>query len=376
MDMNNMQWHKLEPTDAWFFRDGRPSNLGEDQSDLESLFPPHASTVVGAIRAALAREQGWKEYNKSWDDSLKSVLGDGFENLGKLSFCGPFLMKENELLFPAPGHLLGKEVSDKNSRKKFQTVSVLQPSTEKICCDLGKVHLPVVTRRKRDDEDRPKSPDSFFVTSSGMNRILNGQFPDESQTHHRNGLFQLEARVGLEREVETRTAKKGALYSPQYVRLKKGVSLAMGISGLPEGWKLPAYFPLGGESRLAACELFEASSLLPRAEADNCDMLILATPARFSASPWYGANPQDDAGQLNSALSGKVKTALYDRPVKIGGWDSREGKRGPLPMQPYVPAGAVWWLEEPLKQNGPLLLGDSIRTAYGYGFAFPGKSIT
>ena len=373
--MSNTKWYQLEPTDAWFFRDGRPSNLGEDQSDLESLFPPHASTIVGAIRAALARNcpHDW-DGKSDWSDEIKTVLGDGFDCFGELSFQCPFLMKEDELLFPAPGHLLG-EIEE----RKFRPKSFLKPSQDKICCDLGNVYLPVANEgESQSDEtsERLKSPEGFFITTSGMNQVLKGSLPVSEQLIHQSELYVLESRVGIEREEKTRTTKKGALYSPQYIRLAKGVTLVVGIAGLPEKWKLPSYFPLGGESRLAACDPVDSPPQFPKAETDNCDMLILVTLAHFSGSSWYGANPGDDALHINKDLSGKVKTAMFDRPTNIGGWDSRKGKtRGPLPMQPYVPAGAIWWLEESLKLSDAetsLSLGD--RTVYGYGIALPGKS--
>ncbi len=362
--MNNINWYKLEPTDAWFFRDGRPSNLGEDQSDLESLFPPHASTVVGALRAALAREQGWNGKD-DWCETIKLILGDGFDNLGQLAFRGPFLMKKDELLFPAPGHLLGNIEQESFHPKVFLT-----PSKEKILCDLGRVHLPVSKETLSPDKKPFKPADSYWVTTAGMTQILKGSFPKSEEFIHQSQLFQLEARVGIERDEKTQTPKKGALYSPQYIRLKKEVSLVMGIVGLPEQWSLPFYFPLGGESRLASCESLSNSPQFPQVKTGNCNSLILVTSAHFQGEQWYGAGPGDNACQLKSELCGKIKTALFDRPIHIGGWDSRT--KQPRPMESYIPAGAVWWLEEPFdfgNDQSFLLLGDN--NNYGYGMALP-----
>ena len=45
----------LAPTDTLFFRDGRPYNQDDDGlAHARSLFPPHPSTLTGALRAALA----------------------------------------------------------------------------------------------------------------------------------------------------------------------------------------------------------------------------------------------------------------------------------------------------------------------------------
>lgn len=49
--MNAADWRffRLDPDDVLFFRDGRPSTLGEDHY-LRSLFPFHPSTLYGALR--------------------------------------------------------------------------------------------------------------------------------------------------------------------------------------------------------------------------------------------------------------------------------------------------------------------------------------
>ena len=94
----------LHPLDTLFFRDGRPYNQDDPgQAEAASVFPPHPPTVVGAVRAALARAMGWP--SKTWD---KTKLGDGVDwqagdgALGPLSFAGPYVLRNGEPLFPAP----------------------------------------------------------------------------------------------------------------------------------------------------------------------------------------------------------------------------------------------------------------------------------
>ena len=95
------------PLDTWFFRDGTPFTAqSAPQEDVGSLFPPYPPTLVGALRAALARANGWDEAGR-WPPELCEVLGDGPEDLGVLSFAGPFLLRDGQPLFQAPRHLLG-----------------------------------------------------------------------------------------------------------------------------------------------------------------------------------------------------------------------------------------------------------------------------
>lgn len=374
----NTQWFELQPVDAWFFRDGRPSNFGEDQSDLQSLFPPSHHTIVGAIRAALARQLGWKGYG-DWSPEIKGKLGDGFDNLRPLSFVGPFLAYKRQPIFSLPRHVCGEvshSVSGENDRGNkgrafcFTPRNWLQPSTQPILCDAGEVHLPITasTSELQSDAKPLRLGDDFYVTRGGMNNILQGQLPGSDDCLHSTSLFSFEARVGIARNPDTNTTDERAVYSPRYVRLANEVSLQIGIDGLTVGLSLPSLFPLGGESRLAACEPIESPSLALSTE--NGQLIVLASPARFPAERWYGAGPSHAASQLNTVLKGGVKTTTIDRPLRIGGFDSRN--RMPLPLIPFAPPGTVWWMEQTIQSNlGPLFLGS--HTDYGYGLAFIGK---
>ncbi len=375
--MNNQstKWYRLEPADAWFFRDGKPSNRGEDQSDLESLFPPYPSTVVGAFRAAIAREQGWRGC-KRWDQKLNRILGDGFDDLGQLRFFGPLLEKDETLLFPMPAHVLGKVDDKAGDKKVFKPCDWLVPSEKPIACDIGDVHLPQPSGMYKvgNGEKGPGPTNEFFVTKAGMEAILNGNLPDPDHCIHRDKLFVREGRTGIELNAETRTTDDGAMYSPQYIRLHTGVRLVVGISGLPVDWKLPQFLPLGGESRLAACDKIDPPDFPGHSKENNARLVVLVTPAHFAGDKnWWGAGPGDSVQKLSAVFDGEVLSASFDRPVGIGGWDS--GNHQPLDLRPYVRPGAVWWVASGAKidtdQSGLFRIGD--RTAYGYGLAFCGK---
>ena len=80
----------LTPIDAWFFRDGRPYNQGESgQTDVRSLFPPFAPTVVGTLRAALAVGQGWNG-RESWANELHPFSATASMTSASCSSTGRF----------------------------------------------------------------------------------------------------------------------------------------------------------------------------------------------------------------------------------------------------------------------------------------------
>jgi len=371
MSNSGIRWYSLEPVDAWYFRDGRPSNRGEDQSDIESCFPPNASTVVGAFRAALAREKGWNGRD-DWNDEVKTVLGDGFDNLGQLSFTGPFLMKDGELLFQMPAHVLGTK--REGSSISFEPRDWLEPSEDPVICDMGRIRLPVRMGLYHTEvgEKEPSPAEGFLVNSSGMQKILNGELPSSNDCSHASELFCQESRVGIARDSNTLACIEGEIYSPVYTRLKRGISLMMGIVGIPDNWGLPAYLTLGGESRLAVCNLMKKIPEIPNVQTGGAPTtLMLVTPGYFPDENWWGAGPEESSEKLS--FHGKVITVAFHRPHGIGGWDSQRNQS--LPMRPFVRSGAVWWIDGKGPAANPaegfMRIGRQISS--GYGIALFGR---
>lgn len=356
-----MNCFALTPQDAWFFRDGRPYNHGEsNQADVESIFPPPARTLTGAVRAALARANGWDGKRGTWPQAVTAALGDGPDNLGALQFTGPFLIKDRQPLWPLPRHLLGKSESGKWTPRAF-----LQPAEQPTETDQDSLRLPEIPRSVTDRDDL-KPAESAWITRAGLDNILAGRLPAADAIYKPSALWRTESRVGLKRDEARLTVGEGDLYSPAYVRLCKGVSLGVGFSGLPSGMSgLPELFPLGGESRLAQCEPWPGNPLpsAPEANAFQADaqgqvrfIILLLTPGRLDP-----VKPPLDDVELVSACVGK--------PLFIGGWDSL--KHEPLPLEPFLPAGSVWFCQAPanrlpeiLKQHGRWL---GQHTAHGFG---------
>ncbi len=356
------RWFTLEPLDSLFFRDGRPFNQDDpNQADTTSLFPPYPPTMVGALRAAMARVLGWngRKEGKAWPEE---VLGTGTDwqdeentSLGPLEFAGPFLMKGNELLLPAPLHLLrrDKQKGEEGSRapepgtdgrcRKCRSVSreyaLLQPGGE-MECDLGKVRLPVAP-----EGGGWKPAEGWWVTRAGMERILAGKLPEEKDLFCSKCLWKVEPRIGIAREPESRTVKRqengGGLFATRHVRLAPGVKLVMAVRGVPKTILLDgAITPLGGEGRAAAVSELEKPPAWPgngkaAAGAGGKCIVIFLTPADLAEWPKPGAEIAD--------LPGRVVSAAIGKPVRIGGWDGVA--RGPIPLRACLPAGSVLFME-------------------------------
>ncbi len=336
----------LSPVDTWFFRDGTPFDMeGSPQVDVGGVFPPHPSTVAGALRAALALSNGWSGKGP-WSRELEKVLGTGPEELGQLTLTAPLLLEGGQPLFPMPRHVVGSREADGT----WTLQALLAPSQRGACCDLGgAAHLP------ESPDPKLKPAEGLWLTQRGLESVLAGKVPAASELRYPHKLWKEEPRIGIQRERATRTVQEeGGLYSTRHVRPCKGVALGALLRGLPAGWKLPVghLVPLGGESRLAECQAWEAPPppASPRQELERTRRftVVALTPLLVDEAVRRGKQSWEELG------GARVVSACLDRPLRIGGWDSL--RREPLPMRDALPPGSTFFCEaEEGKALGPWL---------------------
>lgn len=361
---------RFSPVDSLFFRDGTPfASEGSAQGDVGGLFPPNPESLVGALRAALARHNGWDGVEPRWPAGLNGVLGDGPDQLGRLSFEAPYLLKDGVPYIPAPRHVLGG-----SSGEGWFPQALLGPGSP-ATCDLGEgVRLPEVVRNYAGVEPAHLKPgDGYWMPLDALGAVLRGGLPAAGVLLPQGELWDTERRIGLQRAADTRTAGEGMLYTARHVRLRRGVALGIRVSGIPGDWRLPfnSLLPLGGEGRLVECAPWDSAVVeglqMPRqeVEASGRAMLIALTPLVLDGAVYRGEEPLPGFG-------GRVVSACLDRPLRIGGWDSLQ--RQPWPMRSVLPAGSVLFVEaEPggrldvgrWRGGGLPRIGE--RTGHGYG---------
>ena len=359
---------ELQPVDTWFFRDGTPFSMGNaPQEDVGSVFPPHPATVVGAIRAALARSRGWDGHGR-WGQDISEVLGDGPGALGRLAFDGPFLLRGGQPLFRVPRHVLGRADS-----ALWKPGAFLRPG-DPVTCDLGEaVRLPEVAGSP-DTAYELEPGDGWWMTRRGLDAVLNGRLPGHDDLVPEHSLWSDEPRIGLQRDASTRTARDGRLYSTRHVRPLSGVSLGVRIAGLPPDWMPPFGQPLtlGGEGRLAECRKRSADLALPlplgEIEAARTVTVVALSPVDLPRDVCAGREPLNDLGDA------RVVSACLDRPQRIGGWDSLA--RSPLPLRSVLPPGSTLFCEisDPTRFAEMVATSDGLvrigsRQRWGFGLA-------
>jgi CRISPR-associated protein Cmr3 len=379
--MSAARFYLVEPQDTVFFRDGRPYEQADDGlAAAASLFPPHPTTLTGALRVALALGNGW-DGTTDWDkapNAMIAILGDGHElSKGTVRFGAPLLMRQVgkvwEPLYPAPRNLLiRKQEQPDAGTKPVVEFGLLRPSRTSALTDLGSLH-PMLPPVGWENSKNARPARDLWLTADGLAKVLAGGplDPDFAKTHTVNAadLWAKEPRIGLEMSAESRTAKRGRLYAPTHVRLRDGVGLGVAVSGLPDHWEKPvSTVPLGGEHRFAHLEPLETPTLVQPPEASNRDSddkllvsVTLLSSARVGAE-WLKPGPlPDGAGEILSACLGDV--------LPVGGWNSHGKDRGPRPLQAFLPAGSCWFLRVPADGAArlPSFLGDAADHMHGFG---------
>lgn len=369
----------LQPTDVWFFRDGRPYDRYEaSQTAVKSLFPPSPLTVLGALRAGLARTLGWR--GGPWPADIRAVLGDGLRDLATISLHGPCLARVTgpesaEPLWPLPAHVVGAAKGEAGAAApaRWSPDQLLRPGPERVRCDLGEAHLPVPPARESDQpSSRVSARQWHWVSAAGLAAILAGRPPAPEDVI--GPPWEHQMRVGIHRDEATRTTsdREHALYSPLMVSLQRDFGLLAEIHGLPDHVRDPApVLLLGGESRMAACRRVRpAPARVPACptaairEARRC-VVVHLSPARLPRLP--------RPGEPVPGLPGtSVVSACLQPLARIGGWDGRDGASGrPRPLQAAVAAGSVWFCElhgdvDEILNMHDGRVGDDTRCGFGH----------
>lgn len=355
----------LSPIDTLFFRDSRAyAVVSTSAEQLGGQFPPYPTTVVGALRAWLARGNGWSGRGR-WGPAVADVLGDGYgpDSLGRISVDGPYLLRDGEHLYPMPAHVVGT-----GEGPHWVPKGQLRPGTP-VRCDLGEaVRLPVA-----DSTDENLAPGSgWWLTRAGMATVLRGESPDENDRVFASTLWSVEERVGIARDDDTRTVQERMLYTSRHVRPKRNVSIGVRVGGVPTDWwaRCSSAVPLGGEARWAEQLPWGGDAHLePQLSQRREGVTVVAlTPIR--AGDEY-VRPGVRIPELGGAT---IVSACLPRAERAGGWASTGERAGPRAMSNVLPAGSVLFCEVSdldalraavVAADGPVRVGGWQRWGFG-----------
>lgn len=340
--------------DTLFFKESRPMET-PGSSELGSLFPPPARTIMGAIRTYIGENQDegidWRAFASDEKHPLRSQIGYG-DDFGQLHLNGIWIHHNGERLYPAPLNLLAK--TEPNQPKQLCYLHVGKPED----CDLGKqVCLPAIPK----NQPGFKPLKHYWLSKQGLEKVLSGQLPTDRNNDknadliHIDELMQEEHRLGIARDNQHRTVRNTMLYQTRHIRPKATTTLAVELSGAMVTHD--GLLRLGGEARLATLKTNQTTPALPKPK--NIDknklrgiILYLLTPMKLpsgsaflpdfkrcsdeSIACWQGRlGTQSIALKLISCAIGKAH--------REGGWDMAENK--PKTVNNLIPAGSVFYCE-------------------------------
>ena len=346
--MNIVKTLRLTALDTLFFRESRPFDaIGG--SELTSVFPPPPRTVLGAVRSAIGDALGadWRQFQSDAEYApngkrLRDLIGYSDE-LGKLSLGGIWLSLDGERLYPAPLFLLHRKEKDEVHIGRLHIGAAVKTN-------VGKVRLPEAPDRKHGY----RSFEGAWLTRAGLEKVLKGGVPHDSDLHKQKDLFAKESRLGIARDNRTRKAQDGLLYQSCHARPMAGLAIAVDIAGLGSIDIENHIVRLGAEGRMADISSVATQDMLKRPKAIETDtqglILVVLTPARFENKHGNWLPPNFNNATLNAAdvwqgtingISLTLHAAVLGKAQREGGWDMAMNK--PRDVQSLIPPGSSYY---------------------------------
>ncbi len=347
--------------DTWFFRESRPMDaIG---AELGGVFPPPPRTLLGALRTAIGEAAGvdWRDFRDKTAHPLRATIGYG-DDLGPITLnSGPWLTQDGERLYPVPRYLL--LAKDKDKTMKFVRLRIGCA----VGTHLGRVRLPELPA----DEQGYKPLEGAWLTCAGLQKVLAGEMPTHEDLRYAHQLFQEEARLGIARDNQRRTAVAGMLHHTRHLRPRPGLAIEVDVTLAPdtETEQLSGMVRLGGEGRLAHLAVRsppETCLGIPDlASAKDTQTLIvtLLTPARFQNEgkpDWLPAgftlhDRTDGIRVWKGAINGvdlTLHAAILGKAQREGGWDM--ARHQPRAVQSFIPAGSSYYFTVAGDRGGAL----------------------
>lgn len=307
-------WYELIPMDTLFFRGNEPMEAG--QAPSVPLFPPPVSVLLGAFRTGylVQKRISFPDYKRG------NVSDEVISTIGKCGQDPPFsvtailLRRNGEFYAPAPAHWFVD--SEKKPQKgdaykglKVLTCLVRSETLKKLSVVSSSLDLPMVVTKNE--------ASSLAGTWVRLELFGKGEITlAEGDVLTAGELYDLEPRIGIGL-TPGKTVEDGKLYNANHLRLRDGVTIAVGFDHDP-GVAPKGVIQLGGEQR--RCWYQQTQGPVFSGEKEG--------PAYMNLSP-----VRAEADLLTEVIAtGKLQTTA--------GWDLSIGFHKPTVT--WFPAGAVF----------------------------------
>lgn len=324
-----MKWIKIIPNDPLFFGSGKPFTAGSD-TYANTIFPPHPSTIYGALGTFLIYYRGDLE---SFKERKRN------NQIKPIKLIGPLIYKEEKVYFPAPLDLVMYKEGDNTKISQLN----LTKRPEVFISDQDNLrYIHIYKGNEKVDEAKG------YLTELYFKRYLMDSLSKDDPLIEPHEFYKEEMKIGIARDKKTMTTKEGYLYRLPMVRMSKDTGFLIGIK-IDENEDFPdsGIIQLGGEGRTARFEVLKDN---PLKVIENLEIsfngkfkIYLATPAIFKKGwlpEWI--NERDLTGE-KGGIKVKLIGAVIGKYIRISGWDLYNGK----PKKSYraVPPGSVYYFE-------------------------------
>jgi len=361
-------WLKIKPLDVLLFRTSKPFGAGESYR-AESIFPPTSIPFIGAIRSRAichlmdmqpGSDAEYWQYDEKINNNLPYPIIDEIgtpDDLGPLSFEGPYLSMENTICLTLPKDLM------KSTNESSEFLSCLVPANSSwpvISSTPGsfKSNLDMILEVSKPNSE---ACESGYLTGTNLSNYLLSDLTND--VVYQESLCETEHRLGIALNSD-RSTQTGLIYNVMFNRLNEKACFWIKLTSQHknEAQLLPekGFLSLGGESRAAYFETLQDSQVpAPLTQDSKTDInekllqamigkdkfkLYLISPALFDKG-WLPDNIDSTTyeWQLLPGCTIKLKAAAVGKFISISGWNLVS--QMPRPMLRAVPPGSVYYFQ-------------------------------
>jgi len=325
-----MKCLELNPIDVLYFRNSKPFAKGEEHFST-SLFPPYPSTLYGALRTLILRQNDISFdsfYAGNIDDDLKKLVGTP-QSIGSLMINGLFLQREETIYLSPPADLV---FSGNDIEKEFHILKLKAPPLATVSSEFQ--FLPFI------HDYRYKPLTDSFLSVRNLQKYLMGTTDFVKQgIKSTSDIIKKDKRVGIGINGEKNVTKEGQLFLSESVEFEKNWNFSAWINDTPF-LQDNGYLNWGGKSKPVLYKknekdlfsLIQKDDIMSKIKETGLMKLLFLTPTILNEG-WTSSQLKINNADLISAAINKVQ--------KIGGYNMAENK--PKTMYNVLPAGSVFY---------------------------------
>lgn len=349
----------LRPVDTFFFRNHKSFVSGED-STAGFIFPPRLGTIYGALRSAyIHKKSDFLTFKQGKDPDLKYWMGTA-DSPGVLKIKGAFLYAGGEAILPlAMDYQVIKEKNG-SEEEDYAYPLVLKHDVNSYSSAGEKWSL-----YGTQEEKSSSSAGAYIPLKDWKESLFNR---GKVRTYLSSQWVLTEDKLGIARDWQTTTSKKGMLYQMQIFRFKdekspgSGSGFVVFCEDAPDFSEVK-YLRLGGKNRPWTVEVLkndenilnkdEEEKIIKQIEDNGIARMMLLTPTIWNGEQSDFYLEQGRALRIRGKLKFTILAEAMGRPELIGGWDIARNR--PKKRMLAVPAGSVFYLEVKKGQARELL---------------------